>query len=404
MAREVWITGSGLLSPLGESEDEWWPKLCDPGSIASVIDTESFKPFPIYPIGDFDLDSQIPRPGDQRAMGPLMHYGCYTAGKALEAAGLKGNEELLPHIHLLVASTGGERDGELDRLILHGLDEAPDRGIYLNELLSNELRPTLFLAQLPNLFAGNISIVHGVAGSSRTFMGEEAAGIDTLRIAFERILADQGDLFLVGAAYNAGRHDTLHFAHAGGYVLSEPVGNLWQRAKNGCAYGSAGAFLVVEASDHARARGARPVARLSTVLSDLSDRSPGAAANAAQAQWENLQDQVGGKPLAVISGATGSGPITREEHGFLTALAEGGHEIAVRGTGRAIGHSCEASFLANTILGISCLRRGEVFTPLSPEEPLEMRVENAQIDQVLITGWGLTQGEGMALLEAIDGE
>ena len=37
----------------------------------------------------------------------------------------------------------------------------------------NDLRPTLFLAQLSNLLAGNISIVHGVTGSSRTFMGEE---------------------------------------------------------------------------------------------------------------------------------------------------------------------------------------------------------------------------------------
>ena len=47
----------------------------------------------------------------------------------------------------------------------------------------SDLRPTLFLAQLSNLLAGNISIVHGVTGSSRTFMGEEAAGVDAVRIA-----------------------------------------------------------------------------------------------------------------------------------------------------------------------------------------------------------------------------
>jgi len=403
VAREVWITGSGLLSPLGEGVDDWWPKLSDPAAIAPLIDAETFKPFSVYRIGEFDLESQVPRPGDQRAMGPLMHYGCYTAGRALEAAALKGDEELLQQTHMLVASGGGERDGDLDQTILQGLDGDGDRGVFLNEQLSNELRPTLFLAQLPNLFAGNISIVHGVAGSSRTFMGEEAAGIDTLRIAFERILADQGDLFLVGGAYNSARHDMLHLCHAGGYVLSEPVGNLWQRPKNGCAFGSAGAFLVVEASDHAQARGAKPLARVCGVLNDLSDRAPGSAAAAAQAQWDSLAGDVADGPLAVISGATGSGPITREEHGFLTELAERRGDVAVRGTSRAMGHSFEASFLANTILGISCLGRGEVFAPLSPEEPLEMRVEKAPINQVLITGWGMTQGEGMALLEAIDG-
>ena len=51
----------------------------------------------------------------------------------------------------------------------------------------NDLRPTLFLTQLSNLLAGNIAIVHGVSGTSRTFMGEEAASIDAARIALARI-------------------------------------------------------------------------------------------------------------------------------------------------------------------------------------------------------------------------
>ena len=48
---------------------------------------------------------------------------------------------------------------------------------FLNERLMSDLRPTLFLAQLSNLLAGNIAIVHGVSGTSRTFMGEEVAGV-----------------------------------------------------------------------------------------------------------------------------------------------------------------------------------------------------------------------------------
>ena len=60
---------------------------------------------------------------------------------------------------------------------------------FLNDRLMNDLRPTLFLAQLSNLLAGNIAIVHGVCGTSRTFMGEEAASIDATRIALARIAA-----------------------------------------------------------------------------------------------------------------------------------------------------------------------------------------------------------------------
>jgi len=403
VTREVWITGTGLLSPLGEGSDEWWPKLGDPGAIAAAIDTESQAPFPIYPIGDYDIGSQIPRPGDQRTMGPLMQYGCYAAGLALDAAGVTGDEELLLRTHMVVASGGGERDWTLDHSILENLAKVENRGVYLNEQLANELRPTLFLAQLPNLFAGNISIVHGVAGSSRTFMGEEAAGVDTVRIAYEKIRAGQGDLFLVGAAFNADRPDIILMAHAGGFTLSRPVGNLWDRPRDGVALGSAGAFLVLEAREHAQARGAAPVAKLSGVVSGLSDRSDGAAARLAQAQWAALSQGVHDGPLAVMSGACGSGPITREEQTFLESIAAAGRTPAVRGTGRALGHSIEASFLANLIVGIGCLERRAVFPPLSPEAPIEARVETAEVDQVLVTGWGYMLGEGMALLEATDG-
>ncbi len=83
---------------------------------------------------------------------------------------------------MIVAAGGGERDYAVDAAILSALPSAADPGTFLNEHLLSDLRPTLFLAQLSNLLAGNISIVHGVVGSSRTFMGEEAAGTDAVRI------------------------------------------------------------------------------------------------------------------------------------------------------------------------------------------------------------------------------
>ena len=97
-------------------------------------------------------------------MGPMMLYGAYAAGLALDMAGLKDNEDYLEKINLLVASGGGERDWELDEQIVAGLNsgQVNDRDAYLNQQLSDGLRPTLFLAQLPNLFAGNISIMASI--------------------------------------------------------------------------------------------------------------------------------------------------------------------------------------------------------------------------------------------------
>src|SRR3546814_14867635 len=60
----------------------------------------------------------IPKRGDQPAMGPLMQYGTYAAGMALQAAGVAGDDDLLGRTHLLAASGGGERDVALDQQIL----------------------------------------------------------------------------------------------------------------------------------------------------------------------------------------------------------------------------------------------------------------------------------------------
>ena len=94
----------------------------------------------------------------------------------------------------------------------------------------SDLRPTLFLAQLSNLLAGNISIVHGVTGSSRTFMGEERPASTRCASRIARIAAGQSDIALVGGAYNAERWEVmLHFALGGGSARGEPK-PVWERA------------------------------------------------------------------------------------------------------------------------------------------------------------------------------
>ena len=129
---------------------------------------------------------------------------------------IAGNAELLDHTDMIVAAGGGERDIAVDTAIMAGVRKTNQPGAFLNERLMSDLRPTLFLAQLPNLLAGNISLVHGVVGSSRTFMGEEAAGVDAVRVAQARIAAGQSELTLVGGAYHGTRWDVLLAFELGG--------------------------------------------------------------------------------------------------------------------------------------------------------------------------------------------
>ena len=111
----------------------------------------------------------------------------------------------------------------------------------------SDLRPTLFLAQLSNLLAGNIAIVHGVTGSSRTFMGEEGAGVDAARIALARIAHGQSDIALIGGSHNAERKEMLMLYEFDDFNLRDKYAPVWARSgKPGFALGSVGAFLVME--------------------------------------------------------------------------------------------------------------------------------------------------------------
>jgi 3-oxoacyl-[acyl-carrier-protein] synthase II len=401
MAREVWITGYGLLSPLGETPAAWFEALAAPARWRQAVDADTYAPFPIHPVRAFPLERQVPKPGDQRAMGPLMQYGAYAAGLALEMAGLKGDTALLQETHLVAASGAGERDWELDRQILAKLDNVNDRGAFLNQQLSDGLRPTLFLAQLPNLFAGNISLIHGVAGSSRTFMGEEAAGVDALRVALRRCAAGQGDIFLVGGAFNAARPDIHQQYHAGGMLLNGAWQPLWRRPEAGLCLGSSGAFLVIEAKERAEKRGAKPRARLLAVESERTARKPGAAAQVAEGEFARILPLVKAGTLAVLSGASGRGSITHEEREFLAAIS-GDTGLPVRGTAAALGHAMECAPLQNVVLAVAALEQGALFPPLDPAEPVEAELDGP-VRQILVTSWGHLKGEGMVLVEAIDG-
>ncbi len=393
IARQALITGVGLVSCLGEGLDAHWEGLDGFAATGPVVDTTSFPPFPVHPITALEFDRQIPKRGDQRQMEAWQRIGTYAAGVALEAAGIKGNADLLGRMDMIVAAGGGERDYAVDAAILAGLPKADDPGAFLNEHLLSDLRPTLFLAQLSNLLAGNISIVHGVVGSSRTFMGEESSGADAVRIACARIAAGQGDLFLVGGSYNAQRPDTLLHYAMGGKLWKGAPPPVWARqdAGGGMTLGSMGCFLVIESRSHAAARGATPLAHVAAIATDRCRRRPGEAAAVADRQLATLAGQYDAARTAVISGASGVADPTTEERAVLERLG-----LPVRATGSAIGHGMEPSFLANLAIAAGAVARGRLFAPL---ELAEAAMEGP-LAQALVTGWGHWRGESIALVAA----
>lgn len=396
---DVWITGIGLLSSLGEGPDAHWQALTA-AEPRPVLDAEGFAPFPIHPLGPVNYDLQIPKKGDQRQMEPWQRIGTYAAGLALDDAAVAKDAALLARTHMVVAAGGGERDQEVDTALAATLATSnDDPGPVLNARLAGDLRPTLFLAQLSNLLAGSISIVHGVRGSSRTFMGEESSGADAVRVVFARLQHGQAELGLAGGAYNAARKDLMLLYGAGGQLRRAPWAPVWQRDDApGFICGSLGAFVVLETRAHAEARGAKGLAKLVGVAAGMSSRrTPEDATAEAAHLWNALSPGRRPGTLGVLSGALGAEPTTTAERAFLATLAADG-PLAIRATGSLLGHGIEAQFPANIALAALALSRGGFYPPFDATEAATPTPPK----QILVTGFGQRRGEALALLEAIE--
>jgi len=399
---EVWVTGIGLVSSLGEGLDTHWTQLTSGKPPLPSVDSEGLAPYPVHPIVDFDISTQIPKRSDQRQMGQWQHLGAYAAGLALDDAAVAHNADLLAATNMIVAAGGGERDIEVDSAIMDELGTSDNPGAQLNASLMGELRPTLFLAQLSNLMAGNISIVHGVTDSSRTFMGEEMAGVSAIETAVAQIQRGQGELFLVGGAYIAERGDMTMLMALGNALWQGDHGPVWSRegSVGGMIMGSAGAFLVLESAQHAQARGIKPYARIRQVVSGRCNRQAGEARKVADELLEKISGQLPPGQLPVLSGCCGIEPQLSEEHEFLDSLADKGIDPAIRGVTTVLGNTMEAQFPVNVALASLSVSRGAFFDPFDGSGV--EKEYSGDAERILISSWGHWRGESLALIDTPD--
>lgn len=391
---DVVITGVGIVTSLGVGIEPHVAFLTGSSIDEPKVETERFKPYPVHPMPEIDWSAQIAKRGDQRQMENWQRLGVFAAGLALDDAGLKTDADACASMDMIVAAGGGERDIKVDSLIVDEALKRNDRDMVLNEKLTTELRPTLFLAQLSNLMAGNISIVHKVTGSSRTFMGEESAGISAIETAFHRIKAGQSSHSLVGGAFVAERADILLLvegirAHAtGGW---QP---LWSRSPDnggGMITGSVGAFLVLESRGYAQARGARIYATIDAVEGDRGNRDDGGL----EKRMSRLTAHgTQGAETVVFSGASGMVDLAKREK---TALEQAFPGSAIRGFGGVTGHAMEAQFplgIAIAALTLESTAKVPAFDAAN-ETPMASPAK-----QAIVTTVGYTRGEGIAVLSA----
>ncbi len=395
-SNDVLITGIGLVSSLGEGADVHWHKLTA-ARPQPVTDGQRFAPYVVHPLPAIDWGLQIPKRGDQRQMETWQRLGTYAAGLALDDSGLKADEAYGATMDMVIAAGGGERDETVDSAILEASATRGDFDVLLNEKLTTELRPTLFLAQLSNLLAGNISIVHKVTGSSRTFMGEEGAGVAALETAAARIRSGQSSHMLVGAAFQTEHHDMLLGYELAGYLHRGPWKPIWQRSGSeggGVISGSGGAFLVLESRAHVEKRGGKAYAQIGPIFSERVRR-----------RKQNLATEIGAlaakarissdQPILAISGASGAHAATGAEKQAFDAMPG----VSLRGFSGLVGHMKEAQFPFAVALAALVVQNRQAYPAFDPENEA---VFSGDTSTVLATTVGYHQFEGVVRILTAD--
>ena len=393
--RETWITGIGIVSCLGEGPEAHWQRL---NAAPPPPDKQAFAPYVVHRAGAARAGQADPEKGRSAPDGGVAADRHLCGRPCARQRRRQGQcRAARAHGHDRRRRRRRARRGRRRRDPSAVCATRATRATFLNERLMSDLRPTLFLAQLSNLMAGNISIVHGVTGSSRTFMGEE---VGRRRRGTDRVVAHP----VRAERHRPGRRCLQCRTQGHAAAVRRPAATRMKgplcagvgarSARRRLALGTLGAFLVLESRDSATARNAKPLARLTSVQSDRARRQPGAVCRLAGADVDGDRAQDRARPSGhhVRRDRAPSRRRRKSAHGFRTVPA-----LPVRATGTYLGHGVEPQFVMNIALA-SHSRWDTKGCPPPPRR--SRRPWTRRYRQVVVTGVGHWRGEGMALVEA----
>ena len=267
--RRVVITGMGLVSPLGCNVELAWQRLLAGRSGITVLPEAVTEGVPAKVAGRVLLLSEDPEGGwdvdaivstkDQRKMDRFIPFALGAADQALAQAGwpvVGGDESALARTATVIASGIGGF-GAIADAVRTTETRGPQR-----------LSPFTVPSFLVNLAAGQVSIRHGLKGPLGAPVTACAASVQALGDAARLIRAGEADIAVCGGSEAAIDRVSLGgFAAAkslstGFNATPEQASRPFDAQRDGFVMGEGAGMLVIEALDHALARGAQPLAEL----------------------------------------------------------------------------------------------------------------------------------------------
>ncbi|MBV9331966.1 MAG: beta-ketoacyl-ACP synthase II, partial [Alphaproteobacteria bacterium] len=201
--------------------------------------------------GSFNADSWVDAK-EQRRVDDFIIFGLAAAKQAVSDSGWQPNSE-----------AERERTGVLIGSGIGGLPGIADAAILLHEKGPRRISPFFITGRLINLVSGYASIEFGFKGPNHAVVTACATGAHAIGDAARLIALDDADVMLCGGAeaaisrlgiagFNACRALSTAFNDA-----PECASRPYDKKRDGFVMGEGAGMVVLEAYEHAKARGAR---------------------------------------------------------------------------------------------------------------------------------------------------
>jgi len=267
--RRAVVTGLGVASPVGIGADVAWDALVAGESGITDITLFDTTDYDVHVAGEvkgFEV-GQYMDAKDARRHDRNTHLAVAASGEALRDAGLLNGEGLDASQadrdrFGMVIGTGIGGIG----LISDGIKTLAERGI-------DRVSPFLLPNMIPDAASGMVAIQYGLRGPNMAVVSACATGGHAIGEAMEAIVRGQADLML-GAGTEAVVVPIALAGFSQMKALGTPIdpdsgeynpaiaSRPFDATRNGFVVSEGCAVLVLEEAEHAKARGARPIAEV----------------------------------------------------------------------------------------------------------------------------------------------
>ena len=406
--RRIVVTGMGAVSPLGCGVETNWSRLLAGRSgirtlseaITADLSAKVGGQVPdvaVDPEGGFDPDRAAPRK-DQRKMDRFILFALLAADEAIAQANWKPKDARSRQRTATVIASG-----------IGGFPAIADAVRTTDIKGIRRLSPFTVPSFLVNLAAGHISIRHRFEGAIGAPVTACAASVQAIGDAARLIRAGEADIAICGGAeacidrVSLGGFAAARALSSGFNDMPECASRPFDRDRDGFVMGEGAGVVVIEALDHAQARGAEPIAELigygttSDAFHMTAGREDGEGAKRAM-QIALEQAGISARNIQHLNAHATSTPVG--DHGELEAIktifgTNGG--VAVSSTKSATGHLLGAAGGLEAIFAILALRDQIAPETLNLDNPdpfaegidlVRGSARAMKIDHVLSNGFG----------------